>query len=209
MTWMCFHIHITHFIHIHAQINLRSGNIGMSQHFLDASDVCSILQHMCGKRMSQCMRRDIMLNPGFLCISLQNLSRIPCLLMDFPEQLVKRLSVSFSFTNFPRASFQIFLHGCFAYISYRDHPFLILIVTDYITKPQIEILQIQPQKFTDAHSCSIQKLQHALSRIPFGVFRSGCFKRRSTSSTVRISGIRFSTLGGFSSRDGSLSILFS
>lgn len=30
MTWMCFHIHITHFIHIHAQINLRSGNIGMS-----------------------------------------------------------------------------------------------------------------------------------------------------------------------------------
>ena len=54
MTWMCFHIHITHFIHIHAQINLRSGNIGMSQHFLNASYIRTILQHMHSKRMSQC-----------------------------------------------------------------------------------------------------------------------------------------------------------
>ena len=46
MTWMCFHIHITHFIHIHAQINLRSGNIGMSQHFLNASYIRTILHEL-------------------------------------------------------------------------------------------------------------------------------------------------------------------
>ena len=64
MTWMCFHIHITHFIHIHAQINLRSGNIGMSQHFLNASYIRTILQHMHSKRMSQCMRGNIPLIPA-------------------------------------------------------------------------------------------------------------------------------------------------
>ena len=53
MTWMCFHIHITHFIHIHAQINLRSGNIGMSQHFLNASYIRTILQHMHSKSLNK------------------------------------------------------------------------------------------------------------------------------------------------------------
>ena len=52
MTRMCFHIHITHFIHIHSQINLRSGNIGMSQHLLNAPYIRTILQHMYSKRMS-------------------------------------------------------------------------------------------------------------------------------------------------------------
>ena len=70
MTWMCFHIHITHFIHIHAQINLRSGNIGMSQHFLNASYIRTILQHMHSKRMSQCMRGNIPFDTGIIRISL-------------------------------------------------------------------------------------------------------------------------------------------
>ena len=70
MTWMCFHIHITHFIHIHAQINLRSGNIGMSQHLLNASYIRTILQHMHSKRMSQCMRGNIPFDTGIIRISL-------------------------------------------------------------------------------------------------------------------------------------------
>ena len=63
---MCFHIYVSHFRNAKIQIDLCGGNIRMSKHFLHTLHVRSILQHMCGKRMSQCMRRDIMLDPGFL-----------------------------------------------------------------------------------------------------------------------------------------------
>ena len=69
MAWMCFHIHITHFIHIHTQINLRSGNIGMSQHLLNASYIRTILQHMYSKRMPQCMWCNISFYSSIVSIS--------------------------------------------------------------------------------------------------------------------------------------------
>ena len=145
MPRMCLHIYVSHFRNTKIQIDLCGGNIRMSKHFLHTLYVRSILQHMCGKRMSQCMRRDIMLDSGFLCISLQN----------FPESLSAH---GFTGTVGKKTLRLIFFYKCSTGLlsdispwlflhtfPIGNDPFLLLIMTDHIAKLQIEILQIQVQ----------------------------------------------------------------
>ena len=52
MPWMGLHINISHLRHAKVQIHLCGGNVGMSQPLLYTLHICSVLQHMRGKRMS-------------------------------------------------------------------------------------------------------------------------------------------------------------
>ncbi len=44
---------------IHIDINLRCGDVGMSEHFLHALQVCAVCNQMCRKAVAQSMRRDL------------------------------------------------------------------------------------------------------------------------------------------------------
>ena len=46
------HIHVSHPHHVHAEIDLCRGNVGMSQHLLHTSHIRPVLQHMDGEGMS-------------------------------------------------------------------------------------------------------------------------------------------------------------
>ena len=54
-------------------INLRGGNIGMSQHFLNGTQIGTVGKQMGGKGMAQYMRCNVRCNTGLLPVLLDNL----------------------------------------------------------------------------------------------------------------------------------------
>lgn len=62
-SWMCFHIHISDLMDIHIHINLSRGNVGMPHHFLDAFQICPVLEQMGRKGMPESMWSNILLDP--------------------------------------------------------------------------------------------------------------------------------------------------
>ena len=72
MTRMCFHIDISHPGYIHPEIDLGGRDIRMSEHFLYALDISSILKHMYCKRMSQCMWCNVTVNARRFRVALEN-----------------------------------------------------------------------------------------------------------------------------------------
>ncbi len=74
---MCFHVHISHPVNVHAEVNLCGGNIGVAKHFLDASDVRTVLEHMYGEGMPQGVGCNVSVDSSFFCIALKH----------FPETL--------------------------------------------------------------------------------------------------------------------------
>ena len=131
----------------------------MTEHFLHALDVCSILKHMYCKGMPECMRRDITVNACRLCISLE----------DFPESLTAHGSAGtvgeqgfliLVLDEIIPSVLHIFCKCSLADVSDRDDPLLIRIMTDNIPKLQIQIGHLQMDQFTYTHACRIEEFQH-------------------------------------------------
>ena len=57
---------ISQFFRFQMSIHLSRSNAAVTQHFLDESQICTILQQMCRKRMAESVRRNTLVDTGFL-----------------------------------------------------------------------------------------------------------------------------------------------
>ena len=127
------------------------------KHFLYTLHIRSVLQHMRGKRMSQRMWCNIMLDSSFLRIALQN----------FPESLSahglagtvgKKDSLSHSLSQTSLlASSRYFSIAILHTLPIGITRLLAFIPAYHISKLQVNILHAQAQQLTDTHSSSIQE----------------------------------------------------
>ena len=131
----------------------------MSEHFLYALDISSILKHMYCKRMSQCMWCNVSVNTRCFRIALEN----------FPESLSAHGSAGtvceqgiFCLILYKISSSMLHvIYKCsLADISNRDDPLPVCIMTDHISKLKIQIRDLKMNQFTYTHACSIKQFQH-------------------------------------------------
>src|SRR5438477_11915008 len=70
---MILSVHRSEILAVDMRVNLRRRDVGVAEHFLNGTKVGATLEQVCGERVSQCMRRDVLRNLRPLDVVAQDL----------------------------------------------------------------------------------------------------------------------------------------
>ena len=140
----------------------------MSQHFLNRQQICAVFQQMGGKGMAQCVRCDLLLNPGHILVMLDDL---PKSLAGHTRTIHINEKSAFLrlFDQLWTNMFDIVAQSPDRRGIKRNDPFFFSVDATKKGCAQVQMFQVQINKFTDPDPGGIEKFQHSLVTAPFWV----------------------------------------